>query len=1530
MISLGTSRPSCRVHRDSIRVLTTSPNSGRTFDDAKLAFPFRPANATTDNSQHQSLTDNASHTSTNFVPAALSSVAHNSRAVATPKSAQLPPSTHKRDARKVETVPAHQSPEDKRLVDLSATGASSAPNGTSSAVESTLAAQVPSRVSAEATTPPTIDQTSPHPPAKTVHLPPEHVQEENLRKRQAAEGKAKALDLESQRTPRPTVPHIQAPTEVPSSPSSTVGPHSAATPLPPEESPDTSPGSDKPDDEEVLPPEDLRQSPEELRAKDQHDRYHAAQKEAARQQARGSVETPDDQLKWEEQEAAARDAEEQAARAENVLGLKTDHEALNGKDSADVEMSEAAQSGSDHAIGTGKTSDRDGKVPALDDSATTAELSPTHDRTHLNDPNSLKASQKSITNSTSHNTVSQNSARPGETDEDNDNITVTPRNRNVEAAESSVAPGSPKSALAGSLSKTPTKRKPSHDLTAAARLGEQHDATSVEQQTSPSSRPAQPETKTVSPSVLRRSSQPAGRPRAQPRMPSDFGGQEGMETALEQLISLKGAASDPDKDYLEPLFRIQAHDSPNNTFSKSLPDLVKMAPKALTTEDHFTQLHERIDFRVLRRIYQLQNANKWSLRQMDKAKEPEPPVSHHDYMIAEMRSMRKDFQAERKMKKSVCAWLAQRCAQWVGATPEERLSLQVKVKPRVRVRSLSNSTESVPDLDQAGESAPEDDLLPPTPKEDPSISSSLVIPPELFASVEQLQQNGKLNKVLDGLPQIGLVHQPMQPSLRPVAAVSKFVDGKVLPIHRAPIRKRSRYDYEDEEEGLHAQPALKKAREAAIESFPDPECALFQAENKAVRDRLHSNNVFRPPSEFLMPAITFYEHRNGSQWTWDDDQRLRKLAKDYSFNWSLISDELAIPGTYKSSYDRRTPWECFERWVELESLPADMKRTIYFKTWFQRLETSAQAAERRYQAQVALLAQQAQANNTMPRELARRKLTPTRVEKRRNSRYLWVIDGCRKIAKKREQQAWKFAESMFFSACEPSMSLTESPAARTASQRKTQADPNPQRQLLTPQEISKKRHQQDMATQAALREQRQKYLEQQARIIAARQAQQAQQQQAQQAQQQHTGQQAQHQQQVAGAPNVQQQRAVGANMTPQQAQQAAMMAAQASHSQQGRQNMQIPANMNRLAMSQANGQPMTAAQIQQARAAMAQHPNIQQQMAHAQARNAQYVGQQFQMANGSIASPGAMTAQQLQQQQALLAAYNAQQHQVANSGQATVGAQNGTNQQGSSASPNMPPPPNPQHGQPGQLSSGHIPQIIQIKNQLRANNPNLADDQLTALATQQMQAKNQPQTANHQHQARQNAMNAAAGISGTPSHAVMQAYAHGQQNGYVNGTPVSKGNNGMYMNGTGDGTPGSQSQTPQSAGATAIATPQQQAYAQKMWQRQMAQMQQRQSPNTTHAGLANSSPNISHASPNMTPASPSGQSQQQQPTQQQYSANMVNIANMTAGAGQRPPSRSATPQMQRLGSSGSVHQGLQSPGAIPQNSPRNLQASMAR
>lgn len=1284
----------------------------------------------------------------------------------------------------------------------------------------------------------------PSKPAKVVHLPSEEVQEQKLREREADLEQRRQSETESRSSQRLAAPH----NELASSPSSTVGPYSTSTPRPPQDSPDTSPESEG-EQVEIPPPKDLQPSAEEQRAKEEHDRILEAQKEIARKQALGDVaETPDEQLRWEEREAAAREAEERAAR-EAVGGPEPDNK--DGRESTEAEQA-VAEIDADAKPSADSARDNQSGEPEVRTTAVQQSTAQDHGdtiavaRRKTSQPplGPTQPAEAAIATAQTSSSTSASARRGG----------MTTRVSSGAMRQKSV------SEILGHIQSPPPEQS-------ASRRKEASSSVPV----SPMS-VRHPQENTFTPAMLRQLSQ-ASLPHRTPVTST---------SALEQLQTLKGASGDPERDYLESLFRIQAHEA-QNSGTRTLGDLIKMVPKALSTEDHFTAIHERLDFRMLRRIYQLQNANKWSLRQMEKMKEPEQPVCHLDHMMQEMKWMRKDFKAERKMKRSVCAWLAQRCAEWVNADPEQRAQLQIKTKAKHAKKSEPDA--DVPDLEQGGDSAPEDDISPPTPRSTTPLPRTLVVAPELADAIEELQKSGKLPKALAALPKTGLLDRELKHQPEPVTSVSKFVSGKILPKAPAPPRKRSRYDYEDEAEIVGEEPASKRLRDADHLPAEDVECALFHPDNKAIRDRLHSNNVFRPPSEFIMPTISFYEYRSGSQWIWEDDQKLRKLAKEYSFNWSLIADEMALPTRYKSSAERRTPWECFERWVELESLPADMRKTVYFKTWFQRLEQSQQAAERRYQAQVAHIQQQAAQSGGPTHIPLRRRTTPTRVEKRRSTRYLWMVDGFRKLAKRREQAAWKQAEN-----------------ARAAAQRKSQTEAQPAQKMvkMTPQEFSKKRHERDMQILEAQKQHRQKMIEaQQRQIAAARAAAQG---------------------LAQPMPPGQQQRPPGPGQAPQQAQmpngQPQPNGVQNAAQQQARMQM-APQRNGHLAPPQVNAQGIPQAQMQ-ARGGMAPPPNMQQMtLGSAQGRNPQFVNQQqYPMQNGNMSSPGGSTmttAQQLQQNQALLQAYHQQQ---ANGAQAQNMNHTNSNPQLSASSPSMPPPPTPQ-SMPRQLSSGHVPQIIAIQNQIRAQNPGVSEENLKVMATQQMTKLSQSS------QARQTAINAATGISTPSSNVVQPQYANSQlayqRNGQIP-TGQASNVNGTYANG------GETAQTANiSPPANGSSPSQQQLYAQNLQYQQrklMQQQMQSHSPHNSHAQL-NGSPSVNHASPSMAPASPS----------LQYS-NMNPTSNPIAGMNnQRPPSRSNTPQMQRIGSSGSgvaVGNSVQSPGSQLQGSPRNMQASMAR
>lgn len=496
----------------------------------------------------------------------------------------------------------------------------------------------------------------------------------------------------------------------------------------------------------------------------------------------------------------------------------------------------------------------------------------------------------------------------------------------------------------------------------------------------------------------------------------------------DDYAALKGASQDENKDYLVPLFMYQAHAAPR---ARSLSEMVHGASKTVTTFNLQAMLREAQDYRILKRIYQLQNANRWSFRQMEKCQEPPVAMSHLDHLLTEMKWMRTDFREERKSKVVIARRLATWCAEWVAADTEERRNLQVSVKAWQSTQDsnveMSDDIDAPPELVPSGANETDSEA---SLEEPATVTPTALRPPTalfLLGSDEaicQLEESPQIEVLLEELP----AYKPRQRTRSQVVdsttlPVSKLLTGKLVSKAQGPPRKRSRYEYEEEDSDRTPSTPKRRSPEDGPYSFTptrrtpklelpadEADLALFLPENRHVRDRLHATHAFRPPSEFGMPSTSFFESRSSSHWLWKEDQELRTLVKEYSFNWSLISTEMAIPSRNTSGAERRTPWECFERWVQLEGLPADMSKTQYFRTYQARLEAAARTVAQQHAAQQ----QAAQAQTPGAIQTVRKRTTqPFRVDKRKNTKYLAAIDGMRKLARKRETQAAKHQESKY-------------------------------------------------------------------------------------------------------------------------------------------------------------------------------------------------------------------------------------------------------------------------------------------------------------------------------------------------------------------------------------------------------------------------------------------------------------------------------------------------------------------------------------
>ncbi|PCH02511.1 HAS subgroup [Penicillium occitanis (nom. inval.)] len=815
------------------------------------------------------------------------------------------------------------------------------------------------------------------------------------------------------------------------------------------------------------------------------------------------------------------------------------------------------------------------------------------------------------------------------------------------------------------------------------------------------------------------------------------------------------------QDYLFTLFQNKAYSPPRTS---NISTLLATAHKTLSTSNHLLEYQEQMDCRTLRRIYALQNSNRWPLRQMERSAEPLRQGTHWDVLLDHMKWMRTDFREERKWKIAAAKSCAEWCAEYVQSEPEHKAQLRVRTKtPSPKMAEPSDAVNTNHDLmmvdvhvDESGPvSQPTPDLIPSAEEEsvsegffeEPRSDFRDTIAPAAIFSLGSEEFNFSIDftpvseKLLGELPiyaPIGMSPDTQMPDFRfepdtdwktEVLPVSKFSTGRISFKDVEPARKKSRYDYTLEDDRVETP---------TVDITPEQtDVALFRPENKHIRDRIHPGHSFRPPTEYPMPSVGFFESRQSSQWTLNEDDELRRLVKEYSYNWSLIASCLSSPSLFSSGAERRTPWECFERWVGLEGLPADMSKTQYFRAYHQRLEVAQrtiiaqqQAAQQQQQQQAQQQAQQGIPGPAQP--LVRRRTTqPVRVDRRRASRHLALLDAMRKLAKKRETMLQK-----------------QQQATHLASLRKVNEANQPKPPITNPADFSKLKYEREQKLQERQEQYRQQMIAQQRANLAAQRAGQLPNQQA-----------AAINGVVTRTPNGVQ--PAGAQPIPGAAQNAVVNG--------------IPPNAN---MNHANvipmqglpnGRPMSSPMPPNAMGVkMVPQQGIPQQMA---ARPG------IPIQNSPDNARVIREASRLQEQQRLLQSRQQQSQQMPQAGQQQFQSPQQFAQQGAH-SPNLnvqamngnpnnaamlaamqaaggmgsPSPYNnaqgvptvsPRMGQPNHLSSGVVPTITNIQNQIQRTHPNLSPEQVAKLATERLHVYQQ-----QQQRMTQAAMNAAVGNVG--------------------------------------------------------------------------------------------------------------------------------------------------------------------------------------
>lgn len=483
-------------------------------------------------------------------------------------------------------------------------------------------------------------------------------------------------------------------------------------------------------------------------------------------------------------------------------------------------------------------------------------------------------------------------------------------------------------------------------------------------------------------------------------------------------------------------------------------DLISRASKTVSTSNHQVHYFESQAARILAKIQKMQDEGLSSLRQIERAREPRRRKCHWDYLLEEAKWLREDFREERRWKIAVAKQVVEWVVEWYEAG-EDRRELCVDRRQWGRVPKWireERKAASSGDVDMAGSDGfvrefhqltPEFVVGGATPEDEESDYYSqgagrdslgyLQDPPP--AAIFTLSPEETVFRVAptkaaeDMLGQLPLFAPPKPPNVEsrrfevvqeewmtPIIPVTKYCTGKLALEHEeeGPPRKKSRYEYEENYElfaddsdeddflsgGAYTEQRSKQDRDKTRKPVPLPpeemNVALFSPNSKNLLQRLHNAHLFRSPSD--LPPAAFFESRTPSLWTAAEDEMLKQLAREYHHNWSLVATCMALEGTWHSGSERRSPWECFERWIGLEPVNPDFMKSPYYKPVQQRLDIAARVGG----MYVSANPNSAGSSSQQGPMTKRRGTVPVKVEKRRVTKFFNIFDAMRKLAKKRE------------------------------------------------------------------------------------------------------------------------------------------------------------------------------------------------------------------------------------------------------------------------------------------------------------------------------------------------------------------------------------------------------------------------------------------------------------------------------------------------------------------------------------------------
>lgn len=488
--------------------------------------------------------------------------------------------------------------------------------------------------------------------------------------------------------------------------------------------------------------------------------------------------------------------------------------------------------------------------------------------------------------------------------------------------------------------------------------------------------------------------------------------------------------------------------------SQTLP-LFKLLPgshKTLTTESYELALLEGKIAVLYSRIEELKRQGKWSLRQPLKFADPfTTKKSHWDHLLKEGKWMSVDFREDAKFKKARCVGIAQ-CVKdyWDGKDVCLKLKPIVHLEDRVEPLkfqendedfkftigetedvAMADANSELPENSQEFENLVKTET--PVKTEKPQ---SLGINSEITSASIEIPQSINPSDIINSGPGVQLQEeiQPEEPEVFVRPIIPKIEDttsifktyiniedldkldqsiirnlpkftafddddinedqkgSKVLDPINKDVVPVSKLLYPPEEQDGFYKIMVKETKKVEKKQIPEFQKGLFGTQNH------RKFNYLKPPQP---PLIKNIEYRSPTIWLPRDDKLLIRYVAEYCFNWDLISEHLSssVPSMkrYESNIERRTPWQCFERYIQLN----------------EKFQFSDMKGSYSYNAQ-QWLEQAHKAQSTTKRRISPLGVGNESIQRgHRRLRWASMFDSIRKCMKKRENQLAKLNSRKF-------------------------------------------------------------------------------------------------------------------------------------------------------------------------------------------------------------------------------------------------------------------------------------------------------------------------------------------------------------------------------------------------------------------------------------------------------------------------------------------------------------------------------------